>query len=160
MLYPVFCSKTIRKSASFLHTKHFNATKITWHHAKHFNATRGICSLRFCQTSYYITSKLCVVLYLYVIASQLHGLPRSGHPTIVYIYFTIVCDYFTIVCAYFAIVCVLVPSPFISIFSSIRLGIFLNLRMKKSLFLAIISLSISFLFSSLKIPRCISFGQT
>lgn len=153
MLYPVFCSKTIRKSASFLHTKHFNATKITWHHAKHLNATRGICSLRFCQASYYITSQLCVVLYLYVIASQLHGLPRSGHPTIVYIYFTIVC-------AYLAIVCVLVPSPFISIFSSIRLGIFLNLRMKKSLFLAIISLSISFLFSSLKIPRCISFGQT
>lgn len=79
MLYPVFCSKTIRKSASFLHTKHFNATKITWRHAKHFNATRGICSLRFCQASYCITSQLCVVLYLYVIASQLHGLPRSGH---------------------------------------------------------------------------------
>lgn len=136
MLYPVFCSKIIRNLASFLHTKHFNATKITWHHAKHFNATRGICSLRFCQASYYITSLL-----------------RSGHPTTVYVYFTIVC-------AYFAIVCVLVPSPFISIFSSIGLGIFLNLRTKKSLFLAIISLSISFLFSSLKIPRCISFGQT
>lgn len=140
MLYPVFCSKTIRKSASFLHTKHFNATKITWHHAKHFNATRGICSLRFCQASYYITSQLCVI------SPQLPSLPRGGH--------------LAILCAYFAIVCVLVPSPFISIFSSIRLGIFLNLRMKKSLFLAIISLSISFLFSSLKIPRCISFGQT